>query len=201
MTVLVYLRSSFGFAFLRPKSVFFAFSWAFILTAIYAWIDGTTWHQHRAAILFGCGAILLYWTHLSTTVIREWKETSEHDNHSGSSHYVWLMWQAGRTPTSQSEAAIQLWAEPASVILSAAILRLMFAEQLLSRWLFWSAFCLWSKEALNRWFHIRQRKRRDDIFDDTGDVMELPSTKNLASEPPKPTRKARIKRARGHAAH
>jgi hypothetical protein len=71
MTVLVFLRSSFGFVFLRPKSVFFAISWAFVLFVIYAWCEPDVWAAYRSVCLFGVAAMLLYWTHLVQAFARE----------------------------------------------------------------------------------------------------------------------------------
>ena len=49
MTVIVFFRYSFGFEFLRPRSVFFAFSWAFVLFTVYAWNEPAVWAAYRPA--------------------------------------------------------------------------------------------------------------------------------------------------------
>ncbi len=69
-------------------------------------------------------------------------------------------------------------------------------EQGLSRGLLMVAACLWSKEALNRWFQLRGRKRQKDLFTDTEDAVDPSRTTSLSSEPPLATRKKRIKRSR-----
>ena len=196
MTALVYLRSSFGFGYLRPKSVFFAFSWAFVLYAIYAWMEGSVWGDHRALILFGGGAVGLYWIHLFIAFAREWQENGEHEQHSGISHAVLLMRRLGSTPSVRFERKCRSWGEPGTVVILSIALGLIFGEFGLPRWLLVAAFCLWSKEALNNWFQIRGRKRRKDIFADTEETLEPPVHIAPSAEPSKPTRKAKVKRSR-----
>lgn len=199
MTALVYLRSSFGFGFLRPKSVFFAFSWAFALYAVYAWMEGSVWREHLALLLFGGGAVLLYWLHLLIAFGREWNQRGEHEHYSGASHLARLLRRFGKTPSVRFEEKLHLWGEPPAVLLVSAALRLVFGENSLSFWLGMVALCFWSKEALNHWFRIRQRKRREDMFDDTEDAVEPPTASNLAPELPKAARKVRVKRNRNAA--
>jgi hypothetical protein len=196
MTALVYLRSSFGFGFLRPRSVFFAFSWAFALYAVYAWVEGEVWRDHRAMILFGSGAVLLYWRHLLIAFKREWNQTGEHEHYSGNSHLVRLMQRGGQAPDARFEAKLRLWAEPGVALLVSLALRLFLGERALSFWLFLVAVCLWSKEALNHWFRIRERKRRQDMFTDTEEAVEPPVASHLSQEPLKAVRKPKVKRGR-----
>ena len=56
--------------------------------------------------------------------------------------------------------------------------------------------CLWTKEALNHWFRVRQRKRQRDVYEDVQEASEAETVRNLAAEPPKPTRKPAHKRRR-----
>jgi hypothetical protein len=195
MTALVYLRSSFGFVYLRPKSVFFTFSWAFGLFAVYAWNEPEVWREYRAVCFFGIGAVALYCVHLLISFVRELYHTGEHDHYSGTSHPLRLMRRAGWVP-SLFEMNVHLWAEPAAVLIVALALRLIFDEQHLSTWLVFAAFCLWCKEAFNYWHHLRQRKRQGDILGDAGDTVEAPASDSALVEPPKPTRKDRVKRQR-----
>ena len=196
MTGLVFLRSSFGFGYLRPKSVFFAFSWAFILYAIYAWVTESVWREHRALIVFGASALCLYWLHLIIALIREWTESGEHEQYSGIPHPIRLMRLAGWTASTNLEANLRLWGEPATVLVLAVLFRLTLGRQGLLRWLLLLALCLWSKETFNRWSQLRLRKRQKDIFADTEETVEQSTVTHFATEPPKTTRKARIKRAR-----
>jgi hypothetical protein len=196
MTVLVYLRSSFGFVYLRPKSVFFAFSWAFGLFAVYAWDEPEVWREYRTVCLFGIGAVAFYCVYLLISLVRELYHTAEHDHYSGKSHPIRLMRWAGRVPSPLVEMNVHLWAEPVAVVLAALALRLIFGEQHLSTWLVFAAFCLWCKEAFNYWHHLRQRKRQGDILGDAGESIEAPASNFTLAEPPQPSRKARMRRQR-----
>ncbi len=197
MTVLVYLRSSFGFAYLSPKSVFFAFSWAFVLFTVYAWNEPAIWASYRFVCLFGIGAVLLYWLHLLSAFLRELYGKGEHDHYSGRSHPLRVMRKSGRVPDPRFEMNLHLWGEPGAVFVVAIALRLVGGESHLSAWLLFVALCLWFKEAFNYWHRLRQRKRQGDIFDDTEDSVEPPSgTGRNSPEAPKATRKARVKRER-----
>lgn len=196
MTALVYLRSSFGFVYLRPKSIFVAFSWAFALFTVYAWNEPQAWRQYRLVCLFGLGSAALYWIHLLAAFVRELNRKGEHDQYSGKSHLVRMMGWVGKEPTSLFEMDLHLWAEPGAILFFAAVVRWIFGEPHLSSWLFFAAFCLWLKEALNYWHHLRQRKRQEDIFSETEDSVEPPTPNIPNAEPPKATRSPRVKRPR-----
>ncbi len=198
MTVLVYLRSSFGYAFLRPKSVFLALSWALLLYAIYAWVEGTVWWEHRALLWFGIGAASLYCLHLFLTMSREWRGVAVNDADSGISHFVRVT-----SPFSSVKSAgsgLRIWAEPALVTIFAFLLRVVAGPNGLSSWLLFAALCLLGKEAINHWFRQRRRKRRGDILEDAGeDFEEQGSTAAPPLEPPAPgARKTKVHRSRAH---
>ncbi len=196
MTALVYLRSSFGFVYLRPKSVFFAFSWAFLLFTFYAWHEPQVWRQYWAACLFGIGAVALYWLHMLTAFLRELYRKGEHDYYSGTSHPVRLMQRTGRALPPRLEMNLHLWAEPGAVLFAAVALRAPLGEHHLSAWLVFTAVCLWCKEAFNYWHHLRQGKRQEDVFTDAGEIVEPAVPQAGPVEPPKATRKERVKRQR-----
>jgi hypothetical protein len=197
MTDLVFLRSSFGFVFLQPKSVFFAISWAFVLFAIYAWCEAEVWTAYRAACFFGAAAMLLYWTHLAQAFARELGEKGRHDRYSGTSTALRILRLVGMSTSDRAERAFQLWGEPSVVLLAAFILRIAFHERHLSAWLYVAAGCLWCKEALNSWFELRSRKRQKDIFEDADDTIDPQSGAARETQaPPKATRKPRVKRER-----
>jgi hypothetical protein len=201
MTVLVFLRSSFGFAYLSPKSVFFAFSWAFILFTIVAWNEPEIWREFRVVCFFGMAAVILYWLHLFGAFLRELYGKGEHDHYSGRSHPLRLMRKKGRVPGSVFEMNLHLWGEPAAILIGGLALRLVLRERHLSMWFVLVAVCLWFKEAFNYWHQLRQRKRQGDIFEDAGETVEPHSaTESHNSEPPKATRKAPVKRGRSAAA-
>ena len=193
MTAIVYLRSSFGFAYLRPKSVFFAFTWAFVLFTIFAWMEPTIWRQYRAVCIFGAGAAALYWVHLLTAFLRELYHRGEHDHHSGTSHALRMLQRHGRPQPRFFEMNLHLWAEPAAVLFLGFFLRLAFAERRLSTWLVLAAGCLWFKEAFNYWFELRQRKRQKDTFTDVDDGTPPPNTRNDDTDKPKSTRTGKKK--------
>ena len=53
LPVIVLLRSAFGFIYLGPKSVFFAFSWAFGLFTFYAFHEPEVWATYETLCFFG----------------------------------------------------------------------------------------------------------------------------------------------------
>ena len=79
MPAIVFLRSRFGFSFLSPKSVFFAFVWAHLLFSIYAWIEQGVWFKYWAVASFGLGAAALYLLHLMLAFSREVGRQGKHD--------------------------------------------------------------------------------------------------------------------------
>jgi hypothetical protein len=192
MTALVFTRSSFGFVFLRPKSVFFAFSWAFILFTIFAWDDSNRWREYTPVCLFGIAAIALYWFHLLIAFSRELYRAGEHDHYSGTSHPLLLV--RGVT-TPKFEMNLHLWGEPATVLLMAAILRFAFGEHRLSGWLVFVSACMFCAEGMNYWVGVRREKIRTDMVNDTQQGGELLPGRTENGEP-MPTRKERVKRQR-----
>ena len=198
MTAIVALRSSFGYAYLRPKSVFFAFSWAFVLFFIYAWNEPRVWPAYRVFCLSGAVVVALYVIHLATAFFRELYRNGEHDNYSGTPHGLRIIRWSGKAVTPLLEMNWHIWFEPALILLAALMLRFLFAEQHLSTWLFVVAPCLSFKEALNFWFQIRHKKRHRDSREDATDIFEdVPNTPDL--DPPKAARKEKVKRERSRA--
>jgi len=198
MTVIVFFRYSFGFEFLRPRSVFFAFSWAFVLFTVYAWNEPAVWAAYRPGCIFGVGAAALYWLHLSLAFGNEWRQNWRHDRHSGNSHILWILRFAGVPTTDRLEGNIHLWAEPSLVLLCAATLRLGWGEIHLSTWLIFAAGCFWCKEVLNRWFVLRHQKKQKDILVDAATTIE-PLMPTVEQGPVRATRKERVKRTRNTA--
>ncbi len=198
MTVLVFLRSSFGFNYLRPRSVFFALSWAFTLFAIYAWNEPDVWSAYHRVCIFGIAAMALYWTHLALAFSNEWTKNWRHDRHTGNSHILQILRLAGVQNAGRLEGDIHLWAEPALVLAIAVALRFGWREQPLSKWLVYAAGFLWCKEAINRWFGLRYNKKQKDILDDAAATVE-PMAPTADQGPVKATRKERVKRTRNTA--
>jgi hypothetical protein len=197
LPVIVLLRSAFGFIYLGPKSVFFAFSWAFTLFVIYAWNEPSVWARHKATCYLGGATMALYWLNLLYCVTRQLSRDAEHDHYSGTSHPIRVMRLLGLTCSPRVEMFVHLWIEPVVVFAAGLVLRFAYHEQHISTWLFIAAPCFWLKEALNYWFRLRQHKRQQDIFNDAEDTIEPVAGNTLADELPKATRKARVKRARG----
>lgn len=194
MTALVYLRSSFGFTFLRPKSVFFAFSWAFVLLLIVAWNEPEIWREYRAAFLFGAGAILLYWTHFFITFGREWRKKADEDHYPGTSHTI-LVLRFLKLPK-VSEEILHFWVEPGFVLLISATLRVVFNERHLSGWLFFVALCLVGREAINHWTSVRRTKVAGETLRKVQQQGEALAEDRPSTPPPKAVRKEQVKRKR-----
>jgi hypothetical protein len=195
MTVVVFLRSSFGYAYLRPKSVFFAFSWAFFLFFIYAWKEKEVWAQYWLMCLYSAAAITLYVLHLLTSFFLELFRGGEHDYDSGTPHTLRILRYFDQPTTPLFEMNWHIWVEPGFVLFSGLFLNLALGEKHLSLWLILAAPCLSIKEALNYWFQIRQKKRHVDSRDDAENIFEDTPTGPII-EAPKPVGKAKIKRVR-----
>ena len=198
MTALVYLRSSFGYLYFRPKSVFFAFAWAQMLFSIYAWCEPHAWLKYQAEVIFGIGAIGLYLIHFALSVSSQIQRTAERDAYSGTSHLLRFFPKKEQASKPSAELTVHLWLEPACVFFAAAALRFAFSERHLSMWLFLTAFALWCKEAINYWQHIRFHKRQEDVFAEAEDALDNnPGTASPPAPNPSPdARKAKVKRAR-----
>jgi hypothetical protein len=192
MTVLVFLRRSFGYAFLRPKSVFFAFSWAFTLFVIVAWNEPAIWREYRAVCVFGVAAILFYWLHLLRTFLSDINRSGENDHFSGTSHLLSLLESFG-LPEDKAELHLHLWIEPAAVAIVASTLRLVASERHLSAWLFLAAACLTASEYLNFWSGtVRREKVAKDMAADAEAQGEQLGGAG-APTAPKATRKEPVK--------
>lgn len=197
MTALVWLRSSFGFVFLRSKAVFFAFSFAFILMEIIAWHTPFIWFYVRALCIFGTITVILYWLHLLRSWCSELLRSAGHDNYAGTPHTLRLLKWAGVKPSKNLETAIYLGVEPVVVLIAAVGFRLLSSANYLSLWLFVAAAAMCAKEGLNYWFELRRDKRGDQIVDDLNREAERKSGLSTASsEPAKTTRKAAQNRPR-----
>lgn len=196
MTVIVFFRSSFGYAYLSPKSVFFAFSWAFTLFCIYAWHAPGAWPRYWLLCLSGLAAIILYVTHLITAFSRELYRTGAHDHDSGTPHALRLLRRAGKAASPAFRRNWHLWVEPGVVLLASLVLRYGVGERPLSLWLFMAAPCLWLKEALNAWYFVRHRKLHEDSREDAEDLFEDAAPPPATVEAPKPVAKEKVRRAR-----
>jgi len=196
MTVVVFLRSGFGYSYLRPKSLFLAFSWAFGLYCLYAWEQPRVWQHQREFCLFGLASITLYLLNLIYAFARELLGSATHDKYSGTPHILRILRLVGVSPPPEFQKLWASWMEPAIVVAVSLGMKMSGSVPAsLSTWLFFSAYCLWLKEALNYWFQMRQQKRQRDTFDDAEDGLgSNANSKDL--DLPKPTRKPKVKRQR-----
>ena len=194
MTGLVYLRTSFGYTFLRPKSIFFAFSWVFVLFFIFAWSEPQVWPEYRAVCIFGAGAAALYWTHLSFTFSREWRKAATDDHDPGTSHANRITQRLGFPHI--ADETVYFWIEPGAVFLASGVLRLVFGERHLSAWLFFVAICMIGREAINHWTAVRREKAMREGIRKAEQQGETLSEQGSAPEPPKPTRTEPVRQKR-----
>jgi hypothetical protein len=197
MTTLVYLRTSFGYVFLRPKSIFFAFSWAFVLAFIMACNEPAIWTEYRALAVFGAGAVALYWIHFSITFFHEWRKTAEPDQYPGTSHATLLLRLFGLP--SPSAGLLHFWLEPAAVLAVSAALRVAAGERHLSAWLAFVALCMFAREAVNYWTSIRKEKGVGETLRKVQEQSETLSGDRPVAEPPKATRTEPVKMKRNTA--
>jgi hypothetical protein len=198
MTTLVYLRSSFGYVYLRSKLVFFAFSWAFLLFTFAAWHEPEFWREYRAVCIFGTGAVALYWLHVVFSASSQLKRSAEHDQYSGTSHGSRLF-SSRDVSTTKLETNLHLWGEPLAVLVFSAFLRFAFGERHLSTWLVVAAGCMACKEGLNYWFKLRRDKIQDDMVGDAKEQGETLPDSQIRAEAPKATRKEQVTRKRNAA--
>ncbi|MEA3207136.1 MAG: hypothetical protein QOE70_193 [Chthoniobacter sp.] len=197
MTAIVYLRTSFGYVFLRPKSIFFAFSWVFVLAFIVAWNEPAIWSEYHTAAAFGAGAVALYWLHFSFTFFREWRQTAEPDQYPGTSYITMLLRLLGLTPPSAE--FLHFWLEPCLVLLVSITLRFAFAERHLSAWLIFVAVCMFGREAINYWTSIRKEKGVVETIRKVQQQSETLSDDRPVAAPPKATRTEPVKMKRNTA--
>ena len=197
MTALVWLRSSFGFVFLSSKAVFFAFSWAFILTEIIAWHYDFIWRYVRALCIFGNATVCLYWLHLLRSWSSELLKSAGHDNYAGTSHLLRIVKGFGIAPSKTLEWTLCIGVEPAAVLIVAFALRHLSSAPYLSLWLYVTAAAMCAKEGLNYWFELRRDKRLEQLRRELEQQAKT-ETASVAesSEPAKTTGKAPQNRPR-----
>jgi len=192
MTVLVFLRSSFGYLYLRPRSLLFGAGWTVILFTIYAANTPSVWRQYGAVCLFGVVATLFYASHLAFSMWQQTRDQGEHDQYSGTSHLSRLL-KKGGSETSKFEFHLHLWGEALLVVIVATMLRTAGVSRL-PTWLAFAAFCLFGAELTNYWLTIRRKKRQADMFADAEEVSE-PAGGGMDIPPPKATRRPPRKRS------
>jgi len=197
MTALVFLRSGFGYAYLRPKSIFLASSWACLLFSIYAWNEPAVWASNSGLCIFGCAGALLYMAHLFISFVSELRDNATHDHDSGTPHILRLMSLLNMHPSTEFRSRMVMVAEPGIVFATALILgRLGLGMKNLSAWLHLAALCMFLKELINHWLQLRQRKRQRDAIDDAREGIDSIHTNQ--SELPTANRRPKVRRPRAH---
>lgn len=171
MPAIVFLRSGFGFSFLRSKLVFLSFAWACILYLIYSRLEPGAWKRNWALASFGGGAALLYIVHLFWAFTSEAMKIARHDFHSGTSHLLRIPGLAEYLENGRLGIAVQMWVEPVLVLVAAIILSVVMGEHRLSLWLPWVAAGMWLKEFINYWYEVRWEKKQGDIMEDAEERM------------------------------
>ena len=196
MTVIVFLRSGFGYAYFRPKSIFVAFAWAFILFSAYAWLEPGKWSANAAVCLYGIAVIVLYLLHFMWSFASELRGNATHDNDSGTPHTLRILSLLGKPVSPTGRNIWVIWIEPAAVLAIALVIQFVSSARNLSAWLILAACSLWLKESLNYWLQLRQRKRHKDTLDDAKEglgsdlrAQELPA---LAISRTEKTRRQRM---------
>jgi hypothetical protein len=195
MPALVFLRSSFGYAFLSPKSIFLACAWAHGLFAYYAWHEPGAWPRWKPIVLFGTAAFLLYLAHLLRALRGELRRKGKHDYYAGTSHFMRLAGLFRPGIRDQLAAFTHLWLEPA-LVLFISLASGMAGISKLPSVLGFLALCLWSKEAINYWYRLRHQKKQTDVFADAEEGLDSYAHGQPAVTAGGGGRKPRQKRAR-----
>jgi hypothetical protein len=189
------LRSSFGYLFLRPRSIFLSFSLAFTLLFIVAWNEPALWRNYAPACSFAFAVSCLYVLNLLAAFGKQVAETAGHDLYSGRSHVLRIARGLGIPYSASLEISIKLWIEPAIVLFAAGAARVIGRDAILANWLTAIAVCLWANEFRVYWYHLRRKKRQADLMADTKDEAEDHQDKPDVA-PPKATKRPKQKHDR-----
>jgi len=172
---------------LRPRSIFFAMSVATVLLTFIAWHEPAIWRSFGALCVFAFASVVLYWVHFAVTFSRELNSSGERDDYSGTPY---LLLPISKDTDARDAAAkkVQLWIEPAGVLLVSIVLRIALGEPHLSLWLAFVAPCMWLKEFLNHWTAIRRAKIAKDVTDEAAERGEALGDAGREPVIPRPTR-------------
>ncbi|MFD0894750.1 hypothetical protein KBB96_04965 [Luteolibacter ambystomatis] len=165
MPILVLWRRRFGYAYLRPKSVFLASIFASTLFAWMAWHE-PAW-QPRYLPLAGFLVLfsMLYLVHLGASITANVAGRGEHDQFSGHSHLLSLI-PAGRRH--EYESMVHTIVEPLLTAIGAWLL----SPTLLGTGLFIFSIALALKELVRSWQSLRLKKRFRDNLNDASETMD-----------------------------
>jgi hypothetical protein len=163
MPVLVFLRHSFGYNYLRPKKIFLA---SVIVTGGFAF---AVWHDPALKALFPLAAFAvlasaLYLVHLVSGISKLTRGDAEHDQYSGTS---FLLAFVPPTKRSKCEGFIHCAAEPLLLTGIGCLIPKPFGKILVVCGI---ALCL--KEMIRAWLSLRFDKALSDNLADAKDKME-----------------------------
>lgn len=163
MPVLVFLRHSFGYNYLRPKKIFLA---SVIVTGGFAF---AVWHDPALKALFPLAAFAalasaLYLAHLVSGIIRLTRGDAEHDQYSGTSFLLAFVPPSRRR---KCEGFIHCVGEP---LLTSGMGYLV--PHPLGKTLVMCGIALGMKEVIRAWLSLRFDKALSDNLADAKDKME-----------------------------
>ncbi|TLD71465.1 J domain-containing protein [Phragmitibacter flavus] len=194
MPAILFLRSSFGYSFLSPKTVFLPCAQVSFLFLIVTWVEPWLRKPLWAVALFAASASFLYVAHLLAAFWREKERKGKHDFYAGTSHLLRIPGFSQNRGNQDFETVLHLWIEPAVVFVAAVFFRGFLSEQWLSLWLLVVVAGMWLKAFINYWYGIRSEKKHTDIIEDAEEKMpgggafaEVPLP-NASGRKPKRTR-------------
>lgn len=159
MPLLVFLRHSFGYAFLRSKSIFLSSIFACCLLSYIVWNEPALKSRFASLSCFLLTASALYMFHLLLSLSKNAGGRGEHDQDAGSSHLLSFL---GSSPSQKSHFLVHCLAEPAIFILLAVIL----PQSPLTTYFVFAGIALAWKELIRSWLSIRTKKRLQDSIGD-----------------------------------
>jgi hypothetical protein len=165
MPVLVLWRRRFGYAYLRPKSVFLASIFASALFACMVWHEPAWQPRYLPLAGFLVLASMLYLIHLGVSVTSNIVGHGEHDQFSGRSHLLAFISDDRRH---KLESVIHTIVEP----LLTAFVAWLLSPTLLGTSLFIFSIALALKELVRSWKSIRLKKRFKDNLSDASETMD-----------------------------
>ena len=187
LPVLVFLRFGLGFAFLRPKAIFFSLILATVLLSYIVWHDDRFAEWFGTISRFSLAASALYLGHLIVNIAQQKARSAHHDQESGTS-WLGLLLPGQR---SRSQILARLAGEPCI----AATVGYVLKPDLLGPYLLLCAAALPFKELIRIWIEIRNDQRLNDSYLDasktgtatrsTGDLPKCSGRTEEESSPPR----------------
>lgn len=166
MPVLVFLRRKFGYAYLSPKSIFFASIFANCLFSYMVWNDPALKPGYLALAAFGLSASVLYLFHVFACIGDEVGRGSEHDQFSGSSRMLAIF-------PSERRGKLEGWVHGAVEPVFTMLLGAFFWADILGKFIIVSGLALGCKELIRYWLALRGEKRVSDSMNDAKDISKI----------------------------